>query len=298
MEWLDWLADACFSLPGVLGFHPLPGTRQHRELSLRARREYNEERFKPAEQRDPERVRQLRIQDLRLGIEEGEVNPLLAPFAAAAQQWRWSCPALHHRWPHAIQFTAMQFRVACLELKFREWQAAAARAACCAGSKCAHRRLAASCAARARFYRVRARQAQEELSAALERRPIRIVELARIELPARVVEEMRGVPATDLCAACHTQLELVSLRAVWECGSVGELREGCVVDGTEGRLGKPAGACLAARLNSAVASCLVNLVLCLPAYVRCAAPVLGLQMLLGGGISGGDAETAWPSCCR
>ena len=83
MEWLDWLADACFSLPGVLGFHPLPGTRQHRELSLRARREFNEERFKPAEQRDPERVRQLRIQDLRLGIEEGEVNPLLALCAAA-----------------------------------------------------------------------------------------------------------------------------------------------------------------------------------------------------------------------
>ena len=219
MEWLDWLADACFSLPGVLGFHPLPGTRQHRELSLRARREYNEERFKPAEQRDPERVRQLRIQDLRLGIEEGEVNPLLAPFAAAAQQWRWSCPALHHRWPHAIQFTAMQFRVACLELKFREWQAAAARAACCAGSKCAHRRLAASCAARARFYRVRARQAQEELSAALERRPIRIVELARIELPARVVEEMRGVPATDLCAACAAGAgELEGCVGVWECG--------------------------------------------------------------------------------
>ena len=83
MEWLDWLAGACYALPGVLGFHPLPGTRQHRELTLRVRREFNEERFKPAEQRDPERVRQLRIQDLRLGIEEGEVNPLLALCAAA-----------------------------------------------------------------------------------------------------------------------------------------------------------------------------------------------------------------------
>ena len=113
----------------------------------------------------------------------------------------------------------MQFCAARLERNFREWQVAAAQAACCAGSTSAHRRVAASCAARARFYRVRARQAQEELSAALERRPIRIVELARIELPARVVEEMRGVPVTDLCAACHKQLELVSLRAeVWECG--------------------------------------------------------------------------------
>ena len=55
--------------------------------------------------------------------------------------------------------------------------------------------------------------AQEELSAELERRSIRIVELAGIELPARVVEEMRGVPATDLCVARHKQLELVSLRA-------------------------------------------------------------------------------------
>ena len=83
MDWLDWLADACFALRGVLGFHPAPGTRQHRELSLRVRREFNEERFKPAEERDQERVRQLRIQDLRLGIEEGEVKPLLAPCVAA-----------------------------------------------------------------------------------------------------------------------------------------------------------------------------------------------------------------------
>ncbi len=81
MEWVEWVADACFSLPSVLfGFHPVPGTKLHRELSLRARREFNEERFKPAEQQDPERLRQLRMRNLKLGIEQAQVNALqLAP---------------------------------------------------------------------------------------------------------------------------------------------------------------------------------------------------------------------------
>ncbi len=78
----------------------------------------------------------------------------------------------------------------------------------------AYRRIAASCAARAQFYRIRNQQAQEELSAALERRPIEIKELCSIDLPAHVVEEMSKVPATDLCAVCHKQLEVVRVENV------------------------------------------------------------------------------------
>ena len=51
---------------------------------------------------------------------------------------------------------------------------------------------------------------------------MRIVELTRIELPEEVLEEMRGVPAIDLCAACHKQLEVVSVGYV-DTQSAGEL---------------------------------------------------------------------------
>ena len=87
------------------------------------------------------------------------------------------------------------------------WQVTAT---CCLGGSRANRRIAASCAARAKFYRTRLQQAREELSAALERRPARVVALSRLELPERVVQEMRRVPAMDLCAACHRKLEAVS----------------------------------------------------------------------------------------
>ena len=67
---MQWLADACSTLAGLWDTPPAPGTKQHREWNQRVRRELNEERFKPEGQRNPERVRQLRMQELRLGIED------------------------------------------------------------------------------------------------------------------------------------------------------------------------------------------------------------------------------------
>lgn len=110
-----------------------------------------------------------------------------------------------------------QFAATVLEGNSRGWHAAAGWSTCCAGARHACRRLAALCAARAAWYRSRQQQAQEELSASLEQRPMRIVELTRIELPEEVLEEMRGVPAIDLCAACHKQLEVVSV-CCFVCG--------------------------------------------------------------------------------
>ncbi len=38
---------------------------------------------------------------------------------------------------------------------------------------------------------------------------MRIVEAVRLVLPERVVKEMEGVAAIDLCAGCHNALEQV-----------------------------------------------------------------------------------------
>ncbi len=78
MEWLNWFVGTVRSR---FKSHPAPGTKLHRELRMRARREFKEERFKPAEQRDPDRLRQLRIQGLKLGIEQAQVKALLARLA-------------------------------------------------------------------------------------------------------------------------------------------------------------------------------------------------------------------------
>ncbi|EFN51396.1 hypothetical protein CHLNCDRAFT_141024 [Chlorella variabilis] len=127
---MQWLANVCSGLAGLFAAQPrapAPGTNEHLELRVQVRREFLAERAKPPEQRDVERALQLRIQELRLGIEDCE-------------------------------------------------------------------------------------QAREELSAALERRPARVVALSRLELPERVVQEMRRVPAMDLCAACHRKLEAAEAR--------------------------------------------------------------------------------------
>ena len=74
---MQWLANVYSGLAGLFAAQPraaAPGTVEHHELRASVRREFLEERAKPPEQRDPERVVQLRIQELRLGIEECEVR--------------------------------------------------------------------------------------------------------------------------------------------------------------------------------------------------------------------------------
>ncbi len=47
----------------------------------------------------------------------------------------------------------------------------------------------------------------------MEQQPVRIEDALRIELPEEVLEEMRRVPASDICAECKKQLDFVSLPA-------------------------------------------------------------------------------------
>ncbi|EFN56380.1 hypothetical protein CHLNCDRAFT_57621 [Chlorella variabilis] len=121
----------CPSSNALEGKHPAQadgrqlGKDEHLELRMAVRQAFREELAKPPGQRDPQRVRDLCVQGLRLIIEDCELH--------------------------------------------------------------------------------------EKLSAALERRPIRLVAVAHLELPQGTLEEMRGVPAMDLCSTCHKNLDLIEI---------------------------------------------------------------------------------------
>ena len=89
---MQWLANVCSGLAGLFAAQPrapAPGTNEHLELRVQVRREFLAERAKPPEQRDVERALQLRIQELRLGIEDCEV-------LSGWFEWLPSCRR-HHR---------------------------------------------------------------------------------------------------------------------------------------------------------------------------------------------------------
>jgi hypothetical protein len=102
----------------------------------------------------------------------------------------------------------------------RNWTKAEKPPACkgCAGSAVVVQRLAASCAARAAYWRARYTQASEELRAGRERRRARVVAIARLEVDDKAVAALRAVPPCDLCVACHHEVEKVR---GWVAGAAG-----------------------------------------------------------------------------
>ncbi len=92
-----------------------------------------------------------------------------------------------------------------------DWTKAEKLPACkgCAGSRVVVQRLAASCAARAAYWRARYTQASEELRAGRERRRACVVAIARLEVDDKAVAALRAVPPCDLCTACHQEVEKV-----------------------------------------------------------------------------------------
>ena len=78
---MQWLQNVCSGLAGLFAAQPrapAQGSGEHFELRMVVRQGLREERAKPPEQRDPQRLLQLRIQGLQLGIEECEVRGLSA----------------------------------------------------------------------------------------------------------------------------------------------------------------------------------------------------------------------------
>jgi hypothetical protein len=119
----------------------------------------------------------------------------------------------------------------------RNWTKAEKPPACkgCTGSAVVVQRLAASCAARAAYWRARYTQASEELRAGRERRRARVVAIARLEVDDKAVAALRAVPPCDVCVACHHEVEKV--RRGLQGQQVG--RESVVIRGFEGLVFSP-----------------------------------------------------------
>ena len=74
---MQWLANVCSGLAGLFEAQPrapVPCTDEHLELRMAVRQAFREELAKPPGQRDPQRVRDLCVQGLRLSIEDCEVR--------------------------------------------------------------------------------------------------------------------------------------------------------------------------------------------------------------------------------